>query len=583
MLENLVSVGPPMPSTQAAQSSRDSKQRDLKSEKFENALKDANSKKDAAEAKADRSTLLKEKELREPTEAKSVGIRQTKTKAKKGGKEEAEEEISKFMDSLQSEIGISPARLAEVLQKNEFPPEVAKNEDAMETLTKSLDLDNDSSSKLQQMLLGLEQRLKDLNPMSVKGLLKTEVQALVKDNQTLPVMKLIEGQASLRAQREEQGDPASLLGTNSLASRLNGIESSQNGLDPRLMQLESQLQPQSLGASQKLAMAGAASATALAIEKENLLQKISDLNERFWMKDPSAAGDANQAVPSMLPSGLEDRVRAMMADNANSSSLQVPQNQWSGSSKLPMENMNMGEQSMGSNSFGGGEGASFKEKSLKETSDSLQGLGRIDLQSLSLPPLTPNHAVGGGAGLGAISMLSMQDRQENIQNILNGAQILVKEGGGEMKVQMSPEGMGPVELKVSMQDGRLKVEMLTESQEAKKIIESQLTDLKMGLAGHKLAVDSLKVDVVQKLNTESNTQNFTNMNQQQQQQSQDQLRQMWSQFSDQLGSQRRNSYFDVGGPKDNLGKKEALNPVSTNTKAQPRQVVGKGEGLNLVA
>lgn len=579
MLENLVSVGPPMPSTQAAQSSRDPKIKDLKNGKFENALKDADSKRDAAEAKVDRRGPGKDKELREPTESKSVGIRQTKAKAKKGGKEEAEEEISKFMDSLQSEIGISPARLAEALQKSEFPPEVAKDEDAMETLTESLDLDSDSSSKLQQLLLGLEQRLKDLNPMSVKGLLKAEVQALLKDNQTLPVMKLIEGQASLRAQNENQDGAASLLGSNSLSNELGTLDSLQGGLDPKLTQLQSQ----TLGASQKLAMAGAASASAMAVEKENLLQKISDLNERFWMKSPSPEMGQPQAMPSMLPNGLEDRVRAMMSENANVSPMQMQEGQWLDVSQMPMESMNMGEQSMGSESFGEGGTSAFNEKASKETSESLQGMGRMDLQSLGFPPPTSNHAIAGGAGLGALSMISMQERHENIQNILNGAQILVKEGGGEMKVQMSPEGMGPVELKVSMQDGRLNVEMLTESREAKKLIESQLTDLKMGLAGHKLAVDSLKVDVVQKLNTDSNTQNFTNMNQQHQQQSQDQLRQMWSQFSDQFGSQRRNSYFDVGSPKDNLGKKDALNPVSTNTKATPRKVVGKGEGLNLVA
>lgn len=586
MLQNLVSVGPPMPSTQAASGARDNQSRDVKAtatngEKFEKALKKADSKLESTKEKADRS----DQKLRDPTETKTTGIRQQRGKAKKGGKEEAEEEISKFMDSLQSEIGISPARIAEALQKQEFPPEVANNEDAMETLSESLDLDGKSSGKLQQLLQGLEQRLKTLNSQDVKGLLNPDIRNAIKENQTLPVMKLIEGQALLQAQQQEKEGPASLLAPTSLNDKLTGLESLEPGLDPKSL---SSLESPALSASQKLVMASAATASATALDHENVRQRITALNERFWMKNPAAESMPGPATPAMLPQGFEDKVRAMMADNAGIVSNSMNEGpQWAGASpNLPMQGMNMDQQSMGSESFTGGEDSGFKEKALKgksTTGDSLQGLGGLDLP---MPALPTNHSTAPAAAgsLGALSMLSAQERQENIQNILNGAKILLKDGGGEMKVQMSPEGMGPVELKVSMQDGRLNVEMATESREAKKLIESQMTDLKMGLAAQKLAVDSVKVDVVHKLNTDSNTQNFTNMNSNQHQQSQEQMRQLWNQFSDQFGSQnRRNSYFDVKSPSDSPAKKDALNPVGTSSKASPRRIEGKGEGLNLVA
>lgn len=85
------------------------------------------------------------------------------------------------------------------------------------------------------------------------------------------------------------------------------------------------------------------------------------------------------------------------------------------------------------------------------------------------------------------------DAQNNIQDVISQAQFLAKKGGGEMKVKMSPEGMGDIHLKVIVEKGQVNVEMIASNSEAKKLLERGMDELKANLAGHKLHVDQIKV------------------------------------------------------------------------------------------
>jgi len=86
------------------------------------------------------------------------------------------------------------------------------------------------------------------------------------------------------------------------------------------------------------------------------------------------------------------------------------------------------------------------------------------------------------------------DMQSNVNEIISQAQFLAKKGGGEMKVSLNPDGLGEVNLKVKMTDGRLNVEMVTSNSEVKHLLERGLGDLKENLALHKLHLDSVKID-----------------------------------------------------------------------------------------
>lgn len=90
---------------------------------------------------------------------------------------------------------------------------------------------------------------------------------------------------------------------------------------------------------------------------------------------------------------------------------------------------------------------------------------------------------------------TQQQQTENIQELIRQAQVIMKRGGGEMKLKLQPEGMGEVNLKVAVLNGQVNVQMITETDGAKKLLENGLTDLKNELAAHKLHVETLKVDL----------------------------------------------------------------------------------------
>src|SRR5690606_27235591 len=91
---------------------------------------------------------------------------------------------------------------------------------------------------------------------------------------------------------------------------------------------------------------------------------------------------------------------------------------------------------------------------------------------------------------------------ENVEKIMTQAQTLAQKGGGEMKIQLNPEGLGEIHLKVHVKEGQVGLQMLTESQDAKKLIESSLNELKLALGEHKLNLNDIKVDVSQKMSQE---------------------------------------------------------------------------------
>lgn len=131
----------------------------------------------------------------------------------------------------------------------------------------------------------------------------------------------------------------------------------------------------------------------------------------------------------------------------------------------------------------------------------------------------------------------------NAKDIIRNAQILMKNGGGEMKMQLKPEGVGDVTLKVAVKDGQVGIQMVTENDTAKKTLESGLEELKTSLAQHKLHVDAVKIEV----GTEMAKQRFE---QAQQDSSREQARQMAQDFMGQFRQDRegfRQSFADMAG------------------------------------
>lgn len=104
------------------------------------------------------------------------------------------------------------------------------------------------------------------------------------------------------------------------------------------------------------------------------------------------------------------------------------------------------------------------------------------------------------------------NREANVNEIMQQAQYLIKKGGGEVSVKMSPEGLGEVHLKVLLQDGKMNIELQTQNKDIKKLIEDSLSELKSGLSAHRISLEHIKVDSVNATNTENNMQFQSNLN-----------------------------------------------------------------------
>ncbi|MEO0336231.1 MAG: flagellar hook-length control protein FliK, partial [Pseudomonadota bacterium] len=103
---------------------------------------------------------------------------------------------------------------------------------------------------------------------------------------------------------------------------------------------------------------------------------------------------------------------------------------------------------------------------------------------------------------------------------------------------LNPEGLGQIQLKVATEGEQVKVDMIAESNEAKKLIEKGLGDLKATLSSHKLNVENLKVDLAADIQKQ-----FDHAHDEAQRQS---AQQFMESFREQNGSWRQ-SFFDMPG------------------------------------
>jgi flagellar hook-length control protein FliK len=187
----------------------------------------------------------------------------------------------------------------------------------------------------------------------------------------------------------------------------------------------------------------------------------------------------------------------------------------------------------------------FEQKdsdSFKDAKSDVQNSNPMHLASGPLQNDFKAHIAGAATSELSINKLE-NNREANINDVMNQAQYLVKKGGGEVTVKMSPEGMGEVHLKVMLQDGKLNIEMQTQDKNVKKLIEESLSDLKSGLAAHRLSLEHVKVDTVNATNADNNMQFQSNLNQGG---SERRAQEQWNDFQQNMNNQsgKKSSYND---------------------------------------
>ncbi|WP_246845729.1 flagellar hook-length control protein FliK [Bdellovibrio sp. ZAP7] len=512
--------------------------------------------------------------------------------------------IKEFMDSFESEFEIPPTRLVEAMAELDDSqlkqsPEVTAN-----AVIDQLNLDDDQAEKAAAMYAGLlaqlqqmpqQQTPKEMTEMSVgAGMSQQSMQMRVaaaqeKQSQLGAAADSVNKKFWMKpdaamkttAMPDLKGDLASrmMMDDSALAetplAEMPGMETpapeamnQQSLLDklpPHLQgQMKETMSPAllaALAAKQAAAAAQKAEGTVTEDSSSELTNEFTKALEAPRGEKPQQADMMNKAVagkvtPESFFQQQQGQEQSMMQDSANEFMQQ-----------------------------GGAHGKdAAKEKLTTKAAEfkaEMTGLEGLQTQPLKGETLKFDPAM---AAMAPKAPATEAQNEANVKQLMNQAQYLIKQGGGEVKVQMTPEGMGTIHLKVMLQDGKVNLQMQADSQEAKKSIESSLVDLKNSLAAHKLSVENVKVDVVNTTSADTATQNQNNNTNGQG--GQRDARQFWNNFNESFGNQgRRESFTEMQPLRGYAGKRrDPLQPIdSASVKAAPRAVEGKGSGLNLVA
>lgn len=212
-----------------------------------------------------------------------------------------------------------------------------------------------------------------------------------------------------------------------------------------------------------------------------------------------------------------------------------------------------------------------KPESLKTDSILHVGQNHYDFRSQILQKINPSTETT------SLDQLEAH-HDKNIQEVMKQAQVLVKQGGGEMTVKMSPDGIGEMQLKVMLDGGKVNIEMQTADRSIKKMIEDSLSELKSGLAAHRLNVEHVRIDTVNATNTEQQASLQANLGQSG---AQYESREFWKQFQEGFNNNARKSTYNE---LIQTGDHRATNPTPLRAVNNSYRSNGRtGSTLNQVA
>ncbi len=519
--------------------------------------------------------------------------------------------IAGFMDSFESEFDVPPTRLVEAMAKLPTDDLEKNPEETADSVLAQLDLTEEQESKAKEMYLSLVSDLSRIDKAAQP-----------------PVVVTADANAMMGSQLKERFDVAQekKIVLNQSLEKMNNNFFMKPGMqampaNPEVSQsLEKGVESQNLDRS-----AGAAGfENSLTEDQAHLQDPSSSFQDRPVQQNPTPptlpdsgkikGGQGLNAENSKNASGtnLLEQMKKLSEQPSKPETLKsdaLTQTPIQGSVLESVAGMavknaqaqeQQGEGFSGKNSGKEGGKEAGKESVAKSsgksaTGNSLEILGSNGDASTSSAVTSPNappteasvpfrsSAAAGATGATARPSEGKEAHQDvNIRQIMNQAQYLIKKGGGEVKVEMSPEGLGQVHLKMAIHDGKVNLQMATETAEAKLAIESGMSDLKSSLAAHKLSVDHVKVDVVSGSSAGSaadNSQQSFNQHAQR-----DSTRQFWNQFQENFGNRSRDEGLtDAPGLKGyGAQRRDPLDPVEGASTAK-RSVEGKGSGLNLVA
>lgn len=163
-------------------------------------------------------------------------------------------------------------------------------------------------------------------------------------------------------------------------------------------------------------------------------------------------------------------------------------------------------------------------ESQKEGKGEFQGEQQLSDQMSGLANAQKNEGAKGNQFLVQMPKMSSAQESSNVRDVVDQAQVLVKNGGGEMKIKLNPEGVGEVTLKVISDGGRVNIEMIASNANTKKLLENGLADLRETFSSHRINVDQIKIG------SPDSVSKHMDQNMQDQNQSQSHVRQFLEEF-----------------------------------------------------
>lgn len=474
--------------------------------------------------------------------------------------------MRKFMDSMESELSIPPEKLAEAMTRLNDSQLVKAPEETVGQIIEKLDLDPEDTERAESLYLAMVTELSGIKPQA------QDVPAILTPEQKA-VLGSATGAALLQAQERRQALSDSLEKMNS-----------------RFFMKPEMKMPNEIVAEKPMPQGKIPVDTVYG--RENVKPVIPEMQKQTMSEDLMkklaavgvTAGALKEAMEKMpmqaQPQQLQQQAESVPLTKEEQALL--PQQQSlipAMKAAIPVAagaQFQSGQDSLDDKDEKTADFFVHREAAPERNLHVKEDFAKLDPKAL-------------GAG-GAMAMADKSDSApaNNIQALMKQAQYVLRKGGGEATVQMSPEGMGQVHLKIAVQDGKVNLELQTETKEAKKMIESSLHDLKTSLNIHKMAVDQVKVDVNTQLggqsqNNDQNTQQQNQMNFKPDMQ-REQARNFFSQFREDNAG-RRDGFYETSGVKAySRGTSTApLGPATEAASTRRYQGSGKGTGLDLVA
>jgi flagellar hook-length control protein FliK len=535
--------------------------------------------------------------------------------------------IAEFMDSFESEFQIPPTRLVQAMAQ--LPAEeLTKNpEETADSVLAQLDLSDEDQDRAKEMYMSLVADLNriDQSAKNTPKLIAADPGTIL-NNQTKnrfmeaqekrvllnksldqmnnkfwikPEPQALQAQASMQAMNQEMApETPGLLRDDSFSQNLMANMQDPSMLSPDEMQMPVDGKPLPENPRRGPDIAGQMEH---APKSGNILEELKRMVAEQKMQNQQTAQNSSMPMAAM---GMQQA--SVDADGMETMSPNVPADGLKNMQVKPdgqmmnadisqavtgMQRQNPQGNFQGEGFSGGGQGfGQQKEASVKPASGKAAKAFGLDVTATPDAMPHPSLQKAGNSSMNsqvtptaAFVPPTKAESDQNIRQIMNQAQYLIKRGGGEAKVEMSPEGLGRLQMKVMVNDGKVNLQMAAETKEAKQAIENSLSDLKTSLASHKLSVENVKVDVVGATNTHNSAQNSQDNNQQG---PRDQgTRQFWEQFQQNFGnSSRQDAMFEMPSVKGYSQKKrDPLQPIEASESAAARKTDNKGNGLNLVA